>query len=257
MSYQVDALKLDRFLRKGMDTNKTIAKKEKATAEERKAEADNQKIYDGYLKQKSKIKYTGFIAQEVEEAAKEVGFNFSGVVPPSHDKDHYSLRYAEFVVPLVKGMQEQQELIELQQAQIKESATTITQHQQAITKLEADLDQQATELQELKNLVSQLVATNKKDNTQTVVVESARLGQNMPNPFKASTQIPYAIPPSSQKATIKVHGINGQLIKTILINTFGEGTIELQTTGLTNGQYTYTLVVDGRMIDTKKMNLVK
>jgi hypothetical protein len=29
-----------------------------------------------------------------------------------NEKDHYSLRYAEFVVPLVKAMQEQQEMIE-------------------------------------------------------------------------------------------------------------------------------------------------
>ena len=242
VSYQVDALKLDRFLRKGMDTNK-----EKATAEERKAEADNQKIYDGYLKQKSKIKYTGFIAQEVEEAAKEVGFEFSGVVPPSHDKDHYSLRYAEFVVPLVKGMQEQQEQIEDQDA-------IIEKQQSEIDELKSELVQQATELKELKNLVSQLI---KRENIQTVVVEIARLGQNMPNPFKASTRIPYAIPEGSNKANIKVHGINGQLIKTIPISTFGEGTIELQTTGLTNGQYTYTLEVDGRMVDTKRMSLVK
>jgi len=58
------------------------------------------------------IVYSGFIGQEVEAAAREVGYDFSGVVPPQNEKDHYSLRYAEFVVPLVKAVQEQQKMIE-------------------------------------------------------------------------------------------------------------------------------------------------
>ena len=49
---------------------------------------------------------TGFIAQEVEEAAKQIGYDFSGVDAPRNDNDFYGLRYAEFVVPLVKAVQE-------------------------------------------------------------------------------------------------------------------------------------------------------
>ena len=59
---------------------------------------------------------TGFLAQEVEAAAKSIGFDFSGVDAPKNDKDMYGLRYAEFVVPLVKAVQEQQKIIaEMQQ----------------------------------------------------------------------------------------------------------------------------------------------
>lgn len=63
--------------------------------------------------QEAKI-YTGFVAQDVEKAAKEVGYDFSGVETPPNDCTPYSIRYAEFVVPLVKGMQEQQGMIENQ-----------------------------------------------------------------------------------------------------------------------------------------------
>lgn len=62
---------------------------------------------------------TGFIAQEVERAANEVGFDFHGVVKPTNANDIYALRYAEFVVPLVKAMQEQQDIIETQSEEIK------------------------------------------------------------------------------------------------------------------------------------------
>ncbi|NMD01339.1 MAG: tail fiber domain-containing protein, partial [Bacteroidales bacterium] len=55
---------------------------------------------------------TGFIAQDVEKAANELGFEFSGIDKPKNEKDYYGLRYAEFTVPLVKAVQEQQLQIE-------------------------------------------------------------------------------------------------------------------------------------------------
>ncbi len=55
---------------------------------------------------KAAIRYTGFLAQEVEQAAESLGYDFSGVDAPQHELDNYSLRYAEFVVPLVKAVQE-------------------------------------------------------------------------------------------------------------------------------------------------------
>jgi len=50
-----------------------------------------------------KISFSGFIAQEVEAAARQIGYDFSGI-----DKNGilYGLRYAEFVVPIVKAVQE-------------------------------------------------------------------------------------------------------------------------------------------------------
>ncbi|MFN7012636.1 MAG: tail fiber domain-containing protein [Bacteroidia bacterium] len=67
--------------------------------------------------EKEKTIYTGFIAQEVEKAAKETGFNFSGVDAPKNQNDYYGLRYAEFTVPLVKAVQElSQQNLELKAA---------------------------------------------------------------------------------------------------------------------------------------------
>jgi hypothetical protein len=63
---------------------------------------------------------TGFIAQEVEETAHAIGFDFSGVDSPKSEKDMYGLRYAEFVVPLVKAVQEQQRMIQELKKRIEE-----------------------------------------------------------------------------------------------------------------------------------------
>jgi len=69
--------------------------------------------------EKEAIVQTGFIAQEVEEVAQSLGYDFSGVDPPKNEQDFYGLRYAEFVVPLVKAIQEQQIIIEELKARIE------------------------------------------------------------------------------------------------------------------------------------------
>jgi hypothetical protein len=62
---------------------------------------------------------TGFLAQDVAEAAREANYDFSGVDIPENANELYSLRYAEFVVPLVKAVQEQQVMIEQLKAEIE------------------------------------------------------------------------------------------------------------------------------------------
>lgn len=88
-----------------------IARLMKTPEEFRKKDIENEK---------SQLLQTGFIAQEVEASAKQLGFDFSGVDAPKNDADFYGLRYAEFVVPLVKAVQEQQIIIESDQEKIKE-----------------------------------------------------------------------------------------------------------------------------------------
>ena len=65
------------------------------------------------------MRRTGFIAQEVETAAVTTGYDFSGLVKPKTSNDHYSLSYEAFVVPLVKAVQEQQEMIRVLTEEVK------------------------------------------------------------------------------------------------------------------------------------------
>jgi hypothetical protein len=82
------------------------------------------------------MRFSGFIAQEVEEAARQAGYDFSGVDKPQNEHSPYGLRYSEFVVPIVKAMQEQQAIIEQQQATIEKQAAEI----ERLKLLEAQLD---------------------------------------------------------------------------------------------------------------------
>ena len=89
------------------------------------------------------IKMTGFIAQEVQQAAKDAGYEFSGVQKAGDDVGLYSVSYAQFVVPLVKAVQEQQDTIEQQQQEInrlKQQNIQLLQLQARMAKMEQKLN---------------------------------------------------------------------------------------------------------------------
>ena len=83
-------------------------------------------MIDDAITKKEAVRMSGFVAQEVEKAAIASNYDFDGVTLPTHDKDHYRIAYGEFVVPLVKAVQElsaqtimQKQLIEQQQNKIE------------------------------------------------------------------------------------------------------------------------------------------
>jgi len=218
-------------------------------------------------RENSKIVYTGFLAQEVEKAIENTGYTFSGIVKPENEQQKYALRYAEFVVPLVDAVQQQQKIIEAlkienqalskrldevqQQQKIKEELKTENEAVKAVNEALSE------RLSELENIVATLVTNNKPSSTQFKKLHAAKLEQNLPNPFGKITKLPYYIPQDSRTAQIKIYNLSGQLLDTININQFGKGEVILEIDGFSSGQYHYSLEVDGRVIDTKKMNLQK
>jgi hypothetical protein len=110
--------------------------------------------------EKEKILYSGFIAQEVEKAASQAGYDFSGVDRPKNEKDFYGLRYAEFVVPLVKAIQEQQVMIEGLQKNARVGKTEDSIQAGNQMQLIDDLQKKIALLEEQNRLLNQLL--NKK-----------------------------------------------------------------------------------------------
>ncbi|MBK5285458.1 MAG: tail fiber domain-containing protein [Bacteroidia bacterium] len=90
------------------------------------------------IETKERIVYSGFIAQEVEQVAKQVGYDFSGVDAPKNDKDLYGLRYAEFVVPLVKAVQELNDSLKME---IRNWKLSIAEQNKVIEQLKAELEE--------------------------------------------------------------------------------------------------------------------
>lgn len=126
-----------------------------------------------------------------------------------------------------------------------------------------------SQLNDLRNIVevccSQIAArnsnqSNNKNDTQEnkISVElssenSIILLQNDPNPFAEQTQISYVIPNAVKKAEIIFYDNNGKILKTIVINERGNGTMQVYASNLSSGIYTYSLIADGKLVDTKQM----
>ena len=187
---------------------------------------------------KEQVVYTGFVAQDVEKVAKSLNYDFSGVDAPKNDKDLYGLRYAEFVVPLVKAVQELSK---------------------ANDDKDAKIDDLQKQLNDLKNLVLQQSSTNgfSQSPSKQIGLSSASLEQNIPNPFSNVTSISYFLPTQISSAKIIVTDKTGKTLKEISLNGGGKGTIQIDASTLSGGAYQYSLFVNNKLIDTKQMVSVK
>ncbi len=163
-------------------------------------------------KVKEQIVYTGFIAQDVEKAAKSLNYDFSGVDAAKNDKDLYGLRYSDFVVPLVKAVQE-------------------------LSKMNDDKDAKINDLQnqinELKSMIGSKQLTVSGE--QSSVIPSASLEQNIPNPFSNTTIISYTLPQQYSSAQILVTDKSGKPLKQINISGNGKGSVQVDASTLSSG----------------------
>lgn len=85
--------------------------------------------------------------------------------------------------------------------------------------------------------------------------DQSRLFQNNPNPFNQQTNIQYFIPATSQNASIMVFDLQGKLVKVIPVTNFGNNSVTIRASKLRAGMFVYSLIVDDKAVDTKRMIL--
>lgn len=54
-----------------------------------------------------------------------------------------------------------------------------------------------------------------------------------------------------------ISNLNDSVIKGVQVEQPGEGTLQIGAGSLSTGNYTYTLIVDGKVVDTKQMVLMR
>lgn len=172
---------------------------------------------------KKSSRTTGFVAQEVEALIKKSGYVFDGVDAPQSDKDHYSIRYDLFVVPLVKAVQELSAKVKEQQSQIEA-------------------------------LLSQV---NTQGNVNPGVGDKSVLYQNIANPFSSETEIRMVVAENVASAQLIIYNLEGTQLKSIEVKGRGEQTVKLSGNELKAGIYLYAFIADGKIVDTKRMVLLK
>lgn len=118
-------------------------------------------------------------------------------------------------------------------------------------------------IKELKNELAELKGTSskkaRKQSEVTAIEESVsdvdvvRMDQNNPNPFSESTVITLNIPDQTQKASIFIYDMSGKQVQNIPVSERGETNITVYASDLSAGMYIYTLVVDGKVVVTRRM----
>jgi hypothetical protein len=199
----------------------------------------------------SKIIHNGFIAQDVEKAAQSINYNFSGVDKPQNKDGLYGLRYADFVVPLVKAVQELSKLNDDKNIAID-----------SLKQQNADLQKQ---MNDLKTLVLQIqqqqqscacsasVNSGAVQQYNVALSNAASLEQNIPNPFTNTTTIGYTLQQKFSSAQIIIADKNGKVLKQLTLSGAGKGSVHVDAAMLASGAYSYTLYVDGKPVDSKQM----
>lgn len=168
----------------------------------------------------------GFVAQELQEVFPQLVMS---------DKQGYlTVNYVGFIPVLLQGYKEQSAMIKTQQQQIDE-----------LKALVASLAGQSPDA--LKPGTANAISVPLSDKKAIV------LNQNVPNPFAESTVISYNITTDFGKAQIIFSTNDGNVIKAIDIKEKGKGSLNVFADDLSHGLYRYTLIVDGKTIDTKQM----
>lgn len=144
-------------------------------------------------------------------------------------EDNYSVSYEKFVVPLVKAVQEQQEMIEKQQ----------------------------TEIESLKALVQGNSVTGAVQLRPGNQNDEVLLGQNVPNPFDQSTLIPFRIPSTCRSASIMITEVSTAKLVRLVPVSCKETQLTIDAGTLAPGTYTYTLYIDGQAFDSKQMMIAQ
>lgn len=202
----------------------------------------------------SAIIHSGFIAQEVELAAQDVNLNSSIVHHPANATDPYAIAYAEIVVPLVKAVQEL--------SKQNDSLKTLDSAKNArVQEIENKLNELVTNLnsccQQTKSMgvnnTSEMQSIVHSENIELSNRDVVVLNQNVPNPFAEQTTISYYLPENTGRAQIIFLDQNSKLIKVVELTQKGNGKLNVFAQDLSNSIYTYSLIVDGQTIETKKM----
>jgi len=181
--------------------------------------------------------HVGIATSEMKKIAPEAVSTFTVVEEVNNrstDKDNFERTKAvyENLDPtyiqymLVNAVQEQQAMIESLTEKIAELETVIDN---------ADISVQNVELNGA----------------------TGALLQNVPNPFGDQTQISYVLPDNTQNAVMIFSDNNGRVMKNVTLSDLSSGIVTLKAGELNSGSYTYTLVADGQIVDTKKMVLTK
>lgn len=115
-------------------------------------------------------------------------------------------------------------------------------------------------VQSINELKLKIEEMESKKGSETALINNVRendvnavLYQNSPNPFSTSSIVKLIIPNSAKTALMYIYDMTGKQIDKLTISERGNVSLTLNNDKLNSGMYLYSLIVDGKIIDTKRM----
>lgn len=183
------------------------------------------------------LTHIGFVAQEVNTVEPLLTF--------IDDSSYMHVNYQRFVPVLLQSIKELDNQVQQKDSIIQSLDSRLTQLEQLITQC-CNAAQNRVNNNSQNEAIAMLEVTLSSKN---VVV----LNQNVPNPFAEQTSISFQIPEDVKYAQMIFTDNLGKIIKTMDVEQRGKGVITVFADDLSTGIYTYTLVIDGKAIDSKRM----
>lgn len=114
-------------------------------------------------------------------------------------------------------------------------------------------------LEAIKEQQKQIDALTQKSSSTTgigsinTVENGFTMSQNEPNPFTHETVVRYTLPATVSNAFMAVYDLTGKQITTFPIDQKGSSFITITSEKLAAGIYIYSIVADGKIVDSKRM----
>ncbi len=210
-------------------------------------------------------KHVGVIAQELQKVAPELVESYTHVTYKElgeedtefeSQEEFLRIRDTEIKYMIINAVKEQQEVIQKQEDKID---ALQAQNEEMLERLEALTTRMAELEKGTPTKAADAVKTTAQSKT-TVDLSSpadvAQLEQNKPNPFDGETTINYTLPSDAQSANMIFHDLKGNVILQKVLPLGKIGSVDISADNLNPGMYSYTLVVDGKVVETKKMQKV-
>ncbi len=187
----------------------------------------------------------GFLSQEIESTLPQLVKE--SIHPAREDStgnqthaaiNFKALNYMEIIPFLVGAIKEQQQSMEAMQAELASLSGGGNRNGHT-----GSVEENGGKDQGISN----------KINVELNNAKSIILNQNVPNPFAEQTTISYFLTNDVKKAQIFFYDSKGVILKIVDVNEKGAGQLNVYAADLSSGSYTYSLIADGKLIETKKM----
>lgn len=204
--------------------------------------------YNGQLGTSDEQEEIGIIAQDMQKIAPYMVNDFEHQDDKGRMNNYLTYNSNALFYMLVNGAKTLHQNNLDQQNIIEEQTETIQQLESKVS----DLEKRFTQLEQVIDRIEQ----SKNESAQTIELKATtQLSQNRPNPFHQYTNIQYSIPNGVQKALMRITDPNGKILKEEVLNQVGKGQLQIKATHFPSGTYYYSLILDGRLFETKRMML--